>query len=232
MERGPRTRQCSERQEERAQHRGHGREGYPSPPATSTVATRTDFLVGTRLDLPRTANAGRRATARATWPCCLLLVDRNCCSRTPRSTRGRAVSPRQLSSEARHRRERRPTLSLRSAPCDDVCVAAVYGLDSGPGHHGDHRRCADVQRNGPWEREAETVLLRLTPNAGDRQSRSARRTAYLIGEKSVGLMNIRSTFVTSRPSRCDSSTTVFHSGSSLNTFQDLSASSRFGCARI
>jgi hypothetical protein len=123
-------------------------------------------------------------------------------------------------------------VSLRSAPCDDVCVAAVYGLDSGPGHHGDHRRRADVQRNGSWEREAETVLLRLIPNAGDRQSRSARRTAYLIGEKSVGLMNIRSTFVTSRPSRCDSSTTVFHSGSSLNTFQDLSASSRFGCARI
>jgi serine/threonine protein kinase len=80
--------------------------------------------------------------------------------------------------------------------------------------------------------DSETVLLRLIPNAGDRQSRSARRTAYLIGEKSVGLMNIRSTFVTSRPSRCDSSTTVFHSGSSLNTFQDLSASSRFGCARI
>jgi hypothetical protein len=50
LERGTRTRQRSEGQEERTPHRDHGRAASPSPPATATAATRTDFSVVTAGD--------------------------------------------------------------------------------------------------------------------------------------------------------------------------------------
>jgi hypothetical protein len=47
LERGARPRPCAEGLEERDTHRHHRPEAYPASAATSTVATRTDFLVGT-----------------------------------------------------------------------------------------------------------------------------------------------------------------------------------------
>src|SRR5712692_3774553 len=47
LERGTRTRQRSQGQEKREHHGHHGLEAYPSPPATSTAATRTDISAAT-----------------------------------------------------------------------------------------------------------------------------------------------------------------------------------------
>jgi hypothetical protein len=47
LERGARTRPCSEGQEERGEHRRHRPEAYPSSAATSTDATRTDVSAAT-----------------------------------------------------------------------------------------------------------------------------------------------------------------------------------------
>ena len=65
LERGARTRPCSQSQDEGQEHRRHRSEAHPSSAATSTATTRTDFSVGTSFRFEvRGWNAHPRARAR------------------------------------------------------------------------------------------------------------------------------------------------------------------------
>jgi len=76
LKRGARTRPCSQAQEEAQAHRHNRPEAYPSLAATSTVATRTDFSIGTPSQENRLLGRHTQIPERPLDPRC----DCRCCT--------------------------------------------------------------------------------------------------------------------------------------------------------
>ena len=152
MKRGARTRPCSQAQEEAQAHRHNRPEAYPSLAATSTVATRTDFSIGT----PSQEN---RLLGRHTQ-----IPERPLDPRVAQSRFSVAMRTAQLRKPEGQKDDQRLNLGRHGWPAGPAAVAVVFPRDqvSMPG-----QECLRAPDGSDLAKCLATQVLRLgrQPNA-------------------------------------------------------------------